>query len=66
MITISHTIISTDSKGYAKQEMNLTHQEYLELIEHLTTETIIQEEKEDYEFLKNMLFGGKYENRTRD
>ena len=66
MITISHTIIATDSKGYAKQQMTLTHKEYLELSKQLANEIVIQEEKNEYEFLKNILFGGIHEDGKRN
>lgn len=59
MITISHTIIATDSKGYAKQHITLTHKEYLELSEQLSNEIVIQEKQNDYQILKNILFGGE-------
>jgi len=55
---ISHKIATVDEKGYVKQQINLTHEEYSSLVEQLTAEVIeIREGNEDS--LYDILFGGK-------
>ena len=59
MIIINHEIVITDSKGFAKQKINLNHEEYLELVEKLNDdEVVIEEKSEDYSnYLTDLVFG---------
>jgi hypothetical protein len=55
---ISHKIATVDEKGYVKQQIDLTHEEYLSLVEQLATE-VVEIQEDNNESLYNFLFGGK-------